>query len=301
MSSKKENTSIKENESSRSKKLTCGIVRPIAAMDTYSESHWLDIHRILSESIIDAGFEPNLVSNSNEINIIHKTIVENLYLNEIIVCDISGKNPNVMLELGMRLAFDKPTIVVKDDATSYSFDTSPIEHITYPKDLRFGSIIDFKKKLTAKIIATYEKSINDENYSTFLKHFGAFTVVKIEQKELSKEDFLIDSIQQLTKKIEQISAPKSHSFSGALDAVAHQNEPSYFDNRITINLGTLSTKARMRLLRKLQSDWRIMSFGFDNDMDKSKLHVVYSPNQDPSSILAVLHDMIENVRKEFEE
>jgi len=32
-----------------------------------------------------------------------------------------------MFELGLRLAFDKPAIIVKDDNTSYSFDTAPIE------------------------------------------------------------------------------------------------------------------------------------------------------------------------------
>ena len=57
---------------------------------------------------------------------IHKTIVQNLYLNPIVVCDVSGKNANVMFELGLRLAFDKPTIIIKDDKTDYSFDTSVV-------------------------------------------------------------------------------------------------------------------------------------------------------------------------------
>jgi len=42
----------------------------------------------------------------------------------MIVCDISGRNPNVMFELGLRLAFDKPAIIIKDEITPYSFDTS---------------------------------------------------------------------------------------------------------------------------------------------------------------------------------
>jgi hypothetical protein len=188
-----------------SKSLVCGIVRPIAAMDSYSESHWLDVHNIISDAIEKAGFKPNLVSNANEVNIIHKTIVDNLYTNEMVVCDISGKNPNVMLELGMRLAFDKPTIVIIDDMTPFSFDTSPIEHLLYPRDLRFGKIIEFKNKLTAKIKATYEKASSDPAYSTFLKHFGDFTVIKIDQKEVSKEDYVIQSIEQIKNQIDRVS------------------------------------------------------------------------------------------------
>jgi hypothetical protein len=34
-----------------------------------------------------------------------------------------------MFELGMRLAFDKPTVIIKDDKTDYMFDTGIIEHV----------------------------------------------------------------------------------------------------------------------------------------------------------------------------
>ncbi len=55
----------------------------------------------------------------------------------IVVCDISARNANVMFELGMRLAFDKPTVIIKDERTPYSFDISSIEHLDYPSDLRY--------------------------------------------------------------------------------------------------------------------------------------------------------------------
>jgi hypothetical protein len=117
--------------------------------------------------------------------------------NPIVVCDVSGKNPNVMFELGMRLAFDKPTIIVKDETTTYSFDTSAIEHIEYPRDLRFAKIVEFKEKLAQKIKATYEKSTTDQNYTTFLKHFGEFKVAKIEQKEVSGQEYIIDELRSI--------------------------------------------------------------------------------------------------------
>src|SRR4051794_24255330 len=93
----------------------CGIVMPISALDGCSEAHWADVLDILKTAIKSAGFRPDLVSRSDEVTIIHKTIITNLYDNPIVVCDVSGKNPNVMFELGIRLAFDKPTIIIKDD------------------------------------------------------------------------------------------------------------------------------------------------------------------------------------------
>jgi hypothetical protein len=119
---------------------------PIAEIEGLDAEHWTEVKSILQEAITDAEFNGDLVSFSPDVAVIHKNIVRNLYDNPIVVCDVSAKNPNVMFELGMRLAFDKPTIIVKDDLTDYSFDTSPIEHLEYPRDLRFYKIQDFKKK-----------------------------------------------------------------------------------------------------------------------------------------------------------
>ncbi|WP_202882084.1 hypothetical protein [Candidatus Manganitrophus noduliformans] len=176
---------------------TCGIIMPISNLDGCSEVHWSDVLSILSDAIDLAGFSPNLVSHADDVGIIQKRIIQNLYENPVVVCDVSGKNPNVMFELGMRLAFDKPTIIVKDDKTSYAFDTAPIEHLEYPRDLRFTKIVEFKEELVEKIKGTYQKSTSDENYTTFLKHFGTFKIPKIETEVISKEDYVLEEIKSL--------------------------------------------------------------------------------------------------------
>jgi hypothetical protein len=179
----------------------CGMVMPISAIGDYTEKHWLDVRNILDEAITSAGFVPSLVSDADDIGIIHKRIVQNLYCCPIILCDVSGRNPNVMFELGLRLAFDKPTVIVKDDATPYSFDTSPIEHLQYPRDLRYSDIVGFKTSLAEKIKATYERSRNDKNYTTFLKHFGKFTVASLETTEVTPDKFIIEQLTELRDSI----------------------------------------------------------------------------------------------------
>ena len=189
----------------------CGIVMPISELDGCSEQHWVDVKSILTEAIEAAGFEANLVSDADDIGIIQKRIIQNIYDNPIIVCDVSGKNPNVMFELGLRLAFDKPTIIVKDDKTSYSFDTSPIEHLTYPRDLRFNKIVEFKKELSEKINGTYKKAKEDINFSTFLKHFGKFTVAKLETTEVSKDDFILEELKEIRYSIRYLTKKQNYS------------------------------------------------------------------------------------------
>lgn len=189
-------------------KPTCGIVMPISAMDGCSEAHWVEVMDVLSDAVDDAGFEANLVSNADEIGIIQKRIIQNLYENPLVICDVSGKNPNVMFELGLRLAFDKPTIIVKDDKTSYSFDTSPIEHLEYPRDLRFTKIVDFKETLTEKLKATHTKATSDSSYTTFLKHFGEFKVAKIDKKEVSGQELLLDELRSLRMSVRRLEGSK---------------------------------------------------------------------------------------------
>ena len=177
--------------------MICGIVMPISAIETCTEEHWRDVKSILTEAIEDVGFSAQLVSEADEVGIIQKRIVQNLYENPVVVCDVSAKNPNVMFELGMRLAFDRPTIIVKDDKTSYSFDTSPVEHLTYPRDLRFSKIVEFKEALGEKIKATYEKSTQDPNYTTFLKNFGTFKVAELKKEVVPQERLLLEEVQSL--------------------------------------------------------------------------------------------------------
>uniref|UniRef100_UPI0037C7AEAE hypothetical protein n=1 Tax=Rheinheimera sp. TaxID=1869214 RepID=UPI0037C7AEAE len=186
------------------KTLKCGLVMPISAIDGYSENHWAEVKSIITEALSGSKFLVDLVSNANEIGVIQGRIVKNIYHSDIVVCDVSAKNPNVMFELGMRLAFDKPTVIIKDDVTNYSFDTAPIEHITYPRSLNYVQIVKFKETLRKKVEATFEAS-KVEGYSTFLKHFGEFVVSGIPQKEVSSEQFMLDSIRELKEAISYLS------------------------------------------------------------------------------------------------
>jgi len=190
------------------KDLKCGLIMPISEIDGLQESHWQSVRDILTEAMEDTGFVVEMVSDSNEAGIIQKNIVQNLYDNEIVICDVSAKNPNVMFELGMRLAFDKPTVVIKDDVTNYSFDTSPIQHLSYRRDLRYHETQSFKAKLREKVLATHDAARNGSN-STFLKSFGEFVVARLEEKEVSANQFMLNAIAELRNEVRQLARQSS--------------------------------------------------------------------------------------------
>lgn len=220
------------------KTLKCGLIMPISAIDDCNEAHWDEVRLIIKEALKDTLFRVELVSDSNEIGIIQKRIVQNIYDNDIVICDVSAKNPNVMFELGMRLSFDRPAIIIKDDKTNYSFDTSPIEHLEYPRDLHYHSIQNFKNKLKEKVNATFNASKLPE-YTTFLKHFGSFVVANIDQKKVGKDDYIISVINDLKSEImsmsRYISSISSSSGTRVVDAELMTGKPYGLDGRTYIN------------------------------------------------------------------
>ncbi len=199
--SKTNNTQNNSNEQVEARKV-CGIVMPIAEHPDYPATHWIDVQRILIEAIKETDFEATMVNDDDAVGLIHSRIVTNLYNNDLVVCDVSSKNPNVMFELGLRLAFDKPTIIIKDEKTGYTFDAGVIEHIPYPSSLRFAEIVKFKSELKRRIEATYRRSIESNNYSPFLKSFGTTIVpTKIEGHEISELGALLEKVDQIHNQV----------------------------------------------------------------------------------------------------
>lgn len=183
----------------------CGIIMPIADHPEYNSGHWKEVLVIIAEALESTRFEARLVSDDVAIGLIHERIVNNIYNDDIIICDVSSKNPNVMFELGLRLAFDKPTIIIKDEKTSYSFDTGVIEHINYPSSLRFGQIQEFKKELVKRLNATYDKSLNETNYSPFLKSFGKTIVpASIQQTDIAESKYILEKLESLSNDLKSL-------------------------------------------------------------------------------------------------
>lgn len=169
----------------------CGMIRPIADMDDYSAAHWREVHDIVAEPVKEAGYELKLVSESDASSVILSEIVTNIYTNDLVIADVSGRNANVMFELGMRMAFQKPVIIIMDDNTPFSFDISPVKHLIYPKTLRFSLINEFKFGLRKMI----DYTLSEEGKKTgtgYLKQFGRIEVSGLETQHMNANQMAQD-------------------------------------------------------------------------------------------------------------
>lgn len=146
---------------------------PIGPLGDYPAEHWEQVKKILTlamDSSVAPSFSTRLVSEANETAIIHRTIVQNVAHMDVVICDVSGLNPNVMFELGLRLASGGCAVIVKDEKTKFTFDAHPIEHLEYESSLGWQSVEKFKQDLVKKVRDTYNAWLKDG--STFHKAFG---------------------------------------------------------------------------------------------------------------------------------
>jgi len=58
-------------------------------------------------------------------------LIEKLVTSEAVIADLTGCNPNVLYELGLRHATSKKTIVVAPDGAELPFDLASIKHVPY--------------------------------------------------------------------------------------------------------------------------------------------------------------------------
>ncbi|WP_375267316.1 hypothetical protein [Planktotalea sp.] len=184
---------------------------PIAECDGQSASHWEDVLSIVTRAADEAGFEGRLVSSTFESNLIHKEILQNIYDDDLIICDVSGRNPNVFFELGVRMATQKPTLIIKDKDTICPFDIGPNRYIEYPRDLRHPVMEVFK----ADLISAIEKTATHSKEMSFIGQLGPFQVPDVETTKQPALEMILDRMTSLEQSV--INAPVSRGRSARVD------------------------------------------------------------------------------------
>lgn len=182
---------------------TCGIIMPISHSDEdHTEAHWSAVLNFISEAIERAGMMPQPVWHNGDFDVIQAKILRNLFENEIIVCDVSTKNPNVMLELGMRLTTKRPTIIIAETGTKLPFDTSVIHTEFYNPALKYAEIAAFVSKLS-DLLAGALASSRAGNYHAYLELFE-FETVKPSSVTISGEEAIADRLDEMNSRLNRL-------------------------------------------------------------------------------------------------
>jgi hypothetical protein len=120
----------------KEKRPTCFVIMPLRSIEGRDPNHFGHVYKYLFEPACErAGFHGISPAHESETHLIHEKIIRRLTDSDIVLCDISTHNPNVLFELGMRQAFDKPVTIVRERGTEGIFDISGLLYTDYGRSL----------------------------------------------------------------------------------------------------------------------------------------------------------------------
>ena len=229
---------VKEEE--KIEEINCGYIAPISEIAGLNSGYWLKLKSIVEEVITDLNkeFEKDnkkinfrMVSDNKESNIIQESIIKSLYYDNITICNISYNNANVLFELGMRIAFNKPVIIIFDSVEKCPFDISGIRYITYDKNLDYYGIITFKSILKDRIKEDLENKEEGNPYLRVLTNEPFFRT-KLDEVEVDKVQEII--LEKLSKIEEQLISDKDNSLNNWFGIFSYKNLEEDFNKSILI-------------------------------------------------------------------
>nr|DAT41068.1 MAG TPA: Blasticidin M [Caudoviricetes sp.] len=142
------------NNSAGTKKPKCFVMMPFSDHLEYEQNHFSKVfNQIIKPAIMQAGYEPVRVDQNKISDQIIAKIIENIVECDMAICDLSTNNPNVLYELGLRHAFDKPVVLIRDNKTQNIFDIQGISIIQYRSERLYDEVIEDVNQISSVITA----------------------------------------------------------------------------------------------------------------------------------------------------
>ena len=170
----------------------CFVMMPFTTPEGYEKDHFVKIYdQIIKQAVTEAGFEPVRVDENNLSTSIVSKIFDGLINCEMAICDLSSRNPNVLYELGIRQAYNKPVVLIKDEKTDFIFDVSGITTIEYQSMRLYEYVIEAKKTITQAI---KNNSINSSKVVDIIKATSAPLNTTSEMSETDRNSIILQSL-----------------------------------------------------------------------------------------------------------
>lgn len=204
----------KEPTSKKEMPINCFVIMPISAQQGYDSEHFSQVYEDIIKPAIDlAGMVPIRADETANTNLIQLDILRKVIESDIAICDMSAKNPNVFYELGVRQAFDKPTVLMIDDETNAPFDVSSLRYVDYKRGMKYRDVNSAVTRLAETLKETYAKKDDQSEINSLIRLMELTSPAQLTQVDLSEEDRneKIHELQisELTLMMQQLQASQS--------------------------------------------------------------------------------------------
>lgn len=122
---------VKELESTPRKK-KCFVIMPFSTSITCKEQEWTEIFEtVIKPAIEKSGFDFICIRSQALIGNIIESIFDELNSADLVVADLTDRNPNVFYELGVRHVLRDHTILISQNLDDIPFDLRSYAILTY--------------------------------------------------------------------------------------------------------------------------------------------------------------------------
>lgn len=184
-----------------SEKKTCFVIMPFTGTSEYEPGHFDRVYEYLIKPACElAEFEPIRGDDSKASNMIMLDVLRNIIDCDMAICDLSSINANVFYELGLRQAFDKKTILIRDGLHAVPFDLLGFRYVPYSPSLRVDTVKSEINEIAAMLLDTHNESKLDANsIVSILKMKPA----RIDTKNMNQEESMMFEVLNRMKRLEQ--------------------------------------------------------------------------------------------------
>jgi len=132
---------------------------------------------VLNALIVPAGKEAGFTvytANRTGSDVIQSTIINDLLDADLAIADLTDHNPNVLFELGLRIAQDKPVALIKSKDTGRIFDVDNLMRVfEYDQNLWASTVQSDLPNLTDHIRASWSNRDDTQSYLKILRRQAA--------------------------------------------------------------------------------------------------------------------------------
>jgi len=193
-----QNPTTTDNATSRKRAF---IVTPIggAESNTRRAADGL-IVSVLEPLLDDLGYDVYVAHKISLTGSITKQVIEHLLEDDLVVCNLSELNPNVMYELAVRHATGRPVVTIAESGTRLPFDIADERTIFYVNDMR--GVAELTPSLREAISSTVVRPDQDNPITRVRQHRAL--IDSLDQGDA--KSILIDRLDDIESLLRQINS-----------------------------------------------------------------------------------------------
>lgn len=152
-------------------KLTAFVIMPFVERDTnHPAGFFAEVLRSVITPAAKASSFTVKTANRQGSDLIQSTIVNDLSEADLVIADLTEHNPNVMFELGVRMAEDKPVVLIKAQGTGPLFDVDNMLRVfEYSPNLWQTTIEKDMPNLRDFIKGAWDNRASEKSYMKILR------------------------------------------------------------------------------------------------------------------------------------